>query len=102
MTFEAMLSSAPLRQFQIAAGEGEVTRWGFEDLIECGLHVFQPDVAICGGLTVARQVSELGRASQRRCAFALARESTWLLRYIGWPLWVPRMRSSSIACVLRR
>ncbi len=51
----------------IAAGEGEVTRWGFEDLIECGLHVLQPDVAICGGLTVAKQVSELARASQRRC-----------------------------------
>ena len=51
----------------IAAGEGEVTRWGFEDLIKCGLHVLQLDVAICGGLTVARQVSELARASQRRC-----------------------------------
>lgn len=51
----------------IAAGEGEVTRWGFEALIECGLHVLQPDVAICGGLTVARQVSELARAAQRRC-----------------------------------
>ena len=51
----------------IAAGEGEVTRWGFEAMIECGLHVLQPDVAICGGLTVARQVSELARAAQRRC-----------------------------------
>ena len=51
----------------IAAGEGEVTRWGFEDLIECGVHVLQPDVAICGGLTVARQVSDLARLSQRRC-----------------------------------
>ena len=51
----------------IAAGEGEVTHWGFEDLIECGLHVLQPDVAICGGLTVARQVSEMARASGRKC-----------------------------------
>ena len=51
----------------IAAGEGEVTRWGFEDLIERGVHILQPDVAICGGLTVARQVSELARAAGRRC-----------------------------------
>ena len=51
----------------IAAGEGEVTRWGFEDLIERGLRVLQPDVAICGGLTVARQASELARAAGRRC-----------------------------------
>ena len=51
----------------IAAGEGEVTAWGFEDLIRCGVRVLQPDVAICGGLTVARQVSELARAAQRRC-----------------------------------
>jgi L-alanine-DL-glutamate epimerase-like enolase superfamily enzyme len=51
----------------IAAGEGEVTRWGFEDLIERGVHILQPDVAICGGLTVARQVSELALAAGRRC-----------------------------------
>ncbi len=50
----------------IAAGEGEATRWGFEDLIERGLHVIQPDVAICGGLTVARQASEMARAAGRR------------------------------------
>jgi len=50
----------------IAAGEGEVTRWGFEDLVERGLHVLQPDVAICGGLTVARQVSALAHAAGRR------------------------------------
>jgi L-alanine-DL-glutamate epimerase-like enolase superfamily enzyme len=49
----------------IAAGEGEVTHWGFEDLVNSGVHVLQPDVAICGGLTVARQVSELARASGR-------------------------------------
>ena len=51
----------------IAAGEGEVTRWGFEDLIERGVNILQPDVAICGGLTVARQVSELAFAAGRRC-----------------------------------
>ncbi|MBI3694607.1 MAG: mandelate racemase/muconate lactonizing enzyme family protein [Acidobacteria bacterium] len=50
----------------IAAGEGEVTPWGFQDLLERGLQVIQPDVAICGGLTVASQASELARAARRR------------------------------------
>jgi L-rhamnonate dehydratase len=51
----------------IAAGEGEVTRWGFEQLIDCGLQVLQPDVAFCGGLTVCVQVSQLCRQAGRRC-----------------------------------
>src|SRR2546427_12734938 len=50
----------------IAAGEGEVTRWGFESLIDSGVRVLQPDVAICGGLTIARQGSELARTAGRR------------------------------------
>ena len=50
----------------IAAGEGEVTRWGFADLIERGVHVLQPDVAICGGLTVCREASELAHRAGRR------------------------------------
>ena len=33
----------------IAAGEGDVTHWDFEDLVERGLSVIQPDVAFCGG-----------------------------------------------------
>jgi L-alanine-DL-glutamate epimerase-like enolase superfamily enzyme len=56
----------PQSPVPIAAGEGEVTCWGFEDLIERGVHVIQPDVAICGGLTVARQASEMARAAGRR------------------------------------
>ena len=43
----------------IAAGEGDVTHWDFEDLIERGLHVVQPDVAFCGGLTVCQRVSRM-------------------------------------------
>ncbi len=50
----------------IAAGEGEATRFGFADLIERGVHVLQPDVAICGGLTVCRQVSKMCQAAGRR------------------------------------
>jgi L-alanine-DL-glutamate epimerase-like enolase superfamily enzyme len=40
----------------IAAGEGDVTRFDFEDL----------DVAFCGGITVCRQVSDLCVQHQRR------------------------------------
>jgi L-rhamnonate dehydratase len=51
----------------IAAGEGEVTQWGFNELIERGLDVLQPDVAFCGGLTVCREVSHLSSKAARRC-----------------------------------
>lgn len=51
----------------IAAGEGDVTHWDFEDLIEQGVHVIQPDVAFCGGLTVARRVSTMAVQAGRRC-----------------------------------
>ena len=50
----------------IAAGEGDVTHWDFEDLIERGVHVVQPDVAFCGGLTVCRRVSDLCAHHGRR------------------------------------
>ncbi|MCA9124549.1 MAG: mandelate racemase/muconate lactonizing enzyme family protein [Planctomycetaceae bacterium] len=50
----------------IAAGEGDVTAYDFEDLIERGVHVVQPDVAFCGGLTVCRQVSEMCQTHRRR------------------------------------
>ena len=50
----------------IAAGEGDVTHYDFEDLIERGVHVVQPDVAFCGGLTVCRRVSDLCQTHGRR------------------------------------
>ena len=50
----------------IAAGEGDVTLHDFEDLLERGLHVVQPDVAFCGGLTVCRDIGELCAKQQRR------------------------------------
>jgi L-alanine-DL-glutamate epimerase-like enolase superfamily enzyme len=61
--YAALCPSSPL---PIAAGEGGVTRWDFEDLIRAGVHVLQPDVAFCGGLTVCRQASEAARAAGRR------------------------------------
>lgn len=51
----------------IAGGELEATHWGFEDLLGRGIQVIQPDVAICGGLTVARQASQLAEKMGRRC-----------------------------------
>lgn len=51
----------------IAAGEGDVTPFDFEDLIDRGVHVIQPDVAFCGGMTVARRVAQMAQAAGKRC-----------------------------------
>jgi L-rhamnonate dehydratase len=57
----------PRSPVPIAGGELDVTPNGFEDLIATGMHVIQPDVAICGGLTVAREASRMAEAAGRRC-----------------------------------
>jgi L-alanine-DL-glutamate epimerase-like enolase superfamily enzyme len=57
----------PQSPVPIAAGEGGVTRWDFEDLIRCGVQILQPDVAFCGGLTVCRAASQAARMAGRRC-----------------------------------
>jgi L-alanine-DL-glutamate epimerase-like enolase superfamily enzyme len=62
--YAALCSQSPV---PIAAGECETTWWGFEDLMERGIHVLQADVAICGGLTVAREVSQMAFRAGRRC-----------------------------------
>jgi L-alanine-DL-glutamate epimerase-like enolase superfamily enzyme len=50
----------------IAAGESEVTRFGFRDLILVGgADVLQPDPAICGGLTEAVRIAALAGAHLR-------------------------------------
>ncbi len=56
----------PRSPVPIAAGEGDVTHWDFEDLIERGVHIVQPDVAFCGGLTVCRRVSDMCQERGRR------------------------------------
>lgn len=62
---------SPASPVPIAAGEGDVTHFDFEDLIERGVHIVQPDVAFCGGLTVCRRVSEMcarhGRTAVPHC-----------------------------------
>lgn len=62
--YAKLCSKSPI---PIAGGEGDVTRFGFEELIECGLHVLQPDVAFCGGLTVCREVSRMCQSAGRLC-----------------------------------
>ncbi|HAA69533.1 MAG: mandelate racemase [Planctomycetaceae bacterium] len=57
----------PQSPVPIAAGEGDVTTYDFLDLVERGVHVIQPDVAFCGGLTVCAEVSNLCEKHQRRC-----------------------------------
>ncbi len=61
--YERLCRESPV---PIAAGEGGVTRFDFEDLIERGVQVVQPDVAICGGLTVCREASRMCRAAGRK------------------------------------
>ena len=51
----------------IAGGEGDVTRFDFERLIDCGLTYLQPDVAFCGGLTVCQQVSQMCSGTPTVC-----------------------------------
>ena len=56
----------PQSPIPIAAGEGDVTHHDFEDLIDRGVHIVQPDVAFCGGLTVCRRVSNMCQQTGRR------------------------------------
>ncbi|MFP6602280.1 MAG: mandelate racemase/muconate lactonizing enzyme family protein [Pirellulaceae bacterium] len=51
----------------IAGGEGDVTCFDFERLIDCGLSYLQPDVAFCGGLTVCQQVSQMCAGTSTVC-----------------------------------
>jgi L-alanine-DL-glutamate epimerase-like enolase superfamily enzyme len=44
---------------RVAAGEQEATIWGFERLIDEGrVHVAQPDISRCGGLTMAKRIAD--------------------------------------------
>ncbi len=53
----------------IAAGESEFTRFAFRDLAELrACDIFQPDLAICGGLTEALRIEALASAFQIRLA----------------------------------
>jgi len=53
-------------QIPIAGGEGDVTHFDFKELIDCGIHVVQPDIAFCGGITVCKRVSDMTTAHGRK------------------------------------
>jgi L-rhamnonate dehydratase len=53
-------------QIPIAGGEGDVTHFDFKELIDCGLHVVQPDIAFCGGITTCQRISRMTTAQRRR------------------------------------
>jgi L-alanine-DL-glutamate epimerase-like enolase superfamily enzyme len=58
--YSKLAAQTPLR---IAAGEHAVTRWEFLDFMERGgMHVMQPYMTTCGGLTEARRIVELAQA----------------------------------------
>ncbi len=60
--YEAYAELADTVDLTIAAGEQDVTRWGFRELIERGhVDLVQPDVTRCGGITETLRIAELAR-----------------------------------------
>jgi L-alanine-DL-glutamate epimerase-like enolase superfamily enzyme len=60
---EAYAELADSVDLRIAAGEHDVTLWGFRELIERGhVDVVQPDVTRCGGITETMRIAELARS----------------------------------------
>jgi L-alanine-DL-glutamate epimerase-like enolase superfamily enzyme len=58
--YEAYAELADTVDLTIAAGEQDVTRWGFRELIERGhVDLVQPDVTRCGGITELLRIAEL-------------------------------------------
>lgn len=68
----------------IAGGEMETGVLDFTRLIDAGLQVLQPDVAICGGLTVARTASELAFAAGRRTVAHAFSTGVCLMASLHW------------------
>ena len=58
-----LAASSPI---QVATGEVEATRWGFEQLlIQRAAHIIQPDACVAGGIGEWRRIAEL--AAQHDC-----------------------------------
>jgi L-alanine-DL-glutamate epimerase-like enolase superfamily enzyme len=58
--YEAYAELADTVDLTIAAGEQDVTRWGFRELIERGrVDLVQPDVTRCGGITETLRIATL-------------------------------------------
>jgi L-rhamnonate dehydratase len=43
----------------ISTGEHEYTRYGFAQLLECGIDILQPDLTWCGGMTEVRRITSM-------------------------------------------
>ncbi len=52
---------------RVAAGEQLAGMYDFERLTGAGVHVLQPDLSRCGGLTVGRQIAEMATRRQIDC-----------------------------------
>jgi L-rhamnonate dehydratase len=60
--YEAYAELADAVDLTVAAGEQDVTRWGFRELIERGhVDLVQPDVTRCGGITELMRISTLAQ-----------------------------------------
>lgn len=58
--YEAYAQLADEVDILVAAGEEDVTRWGFRELIDRGrVDVIQPDVTRCGGITEILRIAQL-------------------------------------------
>jgi L-alanine-DL-glutamate epimerase-like enolase superfamily enzyme len=63
----------------LAMGEHGVTKWEFQDMIDCGgVSVVQPYMTTCGGLTEAKRIVELARARG-----ALVCPGNWSTQILG-------------------
>ncbi len=63
------LADLRARGTRIAAGQNEGQLYRFRDLLTCGsVDVIQPNVVICGGLTVGQKVAALAEAHQVQMA----------------------------------
>lgn len=51
----------------VATGEHEYTRWGFENLLNTGVDLVQPDIHWCGGLTELLKIKAIASAKNRLC-----------------------------------
>jgi L-rhamnonate dehydratase len=70
----------------ISSGEHEYTRWGFENLLNAGVDMVQPDIHWCGGLTELLKIKAMASAKSRLCVlhassvysyhFAIASDAT--------------------------
>jgi len=60
--YEAYAELADGVEIPVAAGEQDVTRWGFRELADRGhVDILQPDVTRCGGITETLRIAEFAR-----------------------------------------